>query len=173
MRGKRLRELLTRGSAPDTGASINASLELFEGLSRPEITELGSYFTIITVKAGTDLGRAGTSCQQFSVVLSGQVGMSFEHAPVGFLDAGCFFGAVALLEPNMDHRRRGTAVAMVDTKLAIANPREFAGLLYTFPLVAERIHEVVERRRSFIAAAERETATVSEDITYPVHVPSD
>ena len=154
--------------------SINSGLELFEGLSQPEIRQVGGYFTVIDVEEGRDLGRRGTQCQYFGVLLRGQVAMSFHDAPAGILAPGCFWGAVALLAPDHDRRRRGTASALVASRVAVASPREFAGLLYSFPLLAQRIHAVANRRTEFIAAVDQADLDIKAPIAlveYPVHIP--
>ena len=166
--------MFARVTTDRTEHSINSSLELFEGLGRPEINRLGTYFTVLDVKAGRNLGRRGTLCQHFGVVLSGQVAMSFDDSPVGIIPAGCFFGAVALLNPNGDYRRRGAATALGASRLAIASPRDFAGLLYMFPLIAQRIYGVVDQRRAFVVGAGQETIETSEltrQREFPMHIP--
>ena len=153
--------------------SINSGLELFEGLSKPEIRQVGTYFTVIDVESGRDLGRRGSQCQYFGVVLRGQVDMSFHDTPAGLLPPGCFWGAVALLAPEGDRRRRGTASALVDTRIAVANPREFAGLMYSFPLIAQRIRAVASRRTKFVAAVDQadfDTKAPIAPVEYPVHI---
>lgn len=153
--------------------SINSSLELFEGLSPTEMQSVRGYFTVIDVENGRDLGRKGTVCQQFVVVLTGQVAMSFDETPAGILTPGCFFGALPLLDERMDLIRRATATALADSKLAIADPRQFSGLLYSFPALAERIRAVVAQRAIYVASVEKDTQIDHDTLDYPVHVLED
>jgi len=159
---------------PTQERSINQYLELFEGLSDTELTDIGKFFTIIDVKEGRDLGRRGTQCQYFGVVLKGQVVMSFHDTPVGFLTPGTFWGATALLDPGPDKRRRGSAHAIVDSRIAIASPSEFSGLLHACPLVAQRIQSVVDRRTEYVAReGQSDLDKTAEPLTYQVHIPVD
>ena len=153
--------------------SINAELELFEGLTSRELVNIGKFFTTIDVKEGRSVGRRGTQCQHFAVILTGQVAMSFHHSPAGVLTPGCFWGAAPLLSTSLDRRRLVSASTLVDSRIAISNPSEFSGLLHACPLIAQRIRAVADRRVEYLARAEQADSEISELQLYQVHIPID
>lgn len=147
-------------------------IELFAGLDDDEIARIGERFTVVRARTGFKLGRQGTLCQGFVVLIDGQIGVAADGLPIGVLSSGSFFGELPLLSEMGDQRHRTGTTVLTESMIAVADPREFSGLVRDHPVVAERLHAMADHRRTFIEKVTEEHARGVEviDEPYPVHV---
>lgn len=168
---KRLRNLMVRRPVEVSG--FDDSVELFEGLDRRQLEEIGGHFTVTVVDTGTKLGRQGVLCQSFVVVMDGQVGVSADGLPIGVLSSGSFFGELPLLGEMGDQRYRTDLTTLTESRIAVADPRQFSAIMRDFDVVADRLRAMAASRRTFMEKVAEEHASGVEalDEAYPTHVP--
>ena len=102
----------------------------------------------------------------------GQIGVAADGLPIGVLSTGSFFGELPLLSEMGDQRYRTDTTVLTDSRVAVADPREFSGLVRDHAVVAARLHAMADERRAFIEKVTDEHARGIEvtDEPYPVHV---
>lgn len=91
---------------------------------------------VVTVKAGTVIVTEGTIGHEFYLVLAGRATVRRNGRKVTSLDAGRYFGELALLDHGP---RSATVVAETDMELAVIGQREFLGVLDQVPAVANKL----------------------------------
>lgn len=159
---------------PRHGA-LPAEHELFTGLSRRELREAATYFSILELPAGRTLGEQGARVNRFVTILEGRVGVTIDGIPHAVLDDGSQFSAIPLLDDDRPTYRASFNV-MVPSRVAVVEAEQFPAMLQRFPTVAERIHAIADVRRAYFAglAAASNGETVRSRRTaveeYPVHL---
>lgn len=147
------------------------SHELFTGLDDRSLARLAESFMVLEVGPGDSLGRQGHVAPEFVVVLDGRIGVSLDGLPLVVLDAGSHFGAIPLLDDGSTPYGRASFDVLEPGLVAVAGRLEFAQILDSFPLVAERIRAIADVRRAYLRgradAAAVEATTVEE---FPVHI---
>ena len=152
--------------------AIESDLELYRNISARDLDTVRSRSSRITVPTGRRLGRAGRLCQNFVVVLDGQVGVSVRGKPIGVLPAGTFFGELPLLSPLGEQRYHVDTTALSSTTLAVSTPSEFSALMMDVSLLAERIRAVCDLRRRYLKEMEDDLAAwiQEEHDDFPAHL---
>ena len=96
------------------------------------------------VQQGEVIFQAGDLGDSLFAVVSGQVQLSWGAGLVELIGPGSCFGVGALVDP--DHRRFGTAVAMVDAELLEMNRQEFLFAMQELPMFGlEMLHDLEQR----------------------------
>lgn len=152
---------------------INSSLELFSGLPVAETNAIAKHLSVVDMAENRILGRQGQRCRKFTVIVSGQVGLSRDGMAVGLFGPGCWFGCLALLGWAGDNNRLVTASALSDVRLATANEREFAALTVDFPELGDRIFRMAHRRLGYVHKLQAEQKAhqhVEHHDDYPIHL---
>lgn len=163
----------TRRPAP---GPLTATHELFAGLDAAELERLGQYLTIVRVPAGRSLGRQGALAREFVTVIDGQVGVTIDGIPNAVFDSGSHFGALPLLEDEMSPTHRASFSTMVPSRIAVAGPAEFRGMLRDFPTVADRIHAMTKIRRAYLNGLadarvdDHVPVEIIQTVEYPAHI---
>lgn len=116
---------------------------LFERCTRAELTELAATTTELRVPAGKVLAREGDLGREFFVLESGRVEATRNGVRVGTLDAGNFFGEMALLDRQL---RTATVTATEPCDLLVLTAREFLQVVETMPSVDRKIITVLAGR---------------------------
>ncbi|HEY3165266.1 MAG TPA: cyclic nucleotide-binding domain-containing protein [Candidatus Limnocylindrales bacterium] len=116
---------------------------LLEGLGRKEIEEVGRLVEEIDVPAGQALMREGETGREFYVLVDGTVAIDRGGARIRTLEAGDFFGEIALLAEGP---RTATATTESPATVLVLGHREFHSLMDQFPAIRTCVLEAVARR---------------------------
>ncbi len=120
----------------DTKLEQLAQVQMFSALNKKELRLIAKAAEVVTVKAGTVIVTEGTIGHEFYLVLAGRATVRRNGRKVTSLDAGSYFGELALLDHGP---RSATVVAETDMELAVIGQREFLGVLDQVPAVANKL----------------------------------
>ena len=132
-----------RAAKQQTRCELLASIWLFEACGRRELESIAELATPIQVSAGRVLIHEGEVGQEFLVLARGSVEVTLDGKRLATLDAGTFFGEVALLDGL---RRSATVTARSDALLLVMNRWEFAEMMQSSPAVSRRMLKVMGGR---------------------------
>lgn len=151
---------------------LSADLELFEGLDRRTRARLAQHFLLVDLAAGESLARQGETASEFVVVLDGRVGVTIDGLPIAVFDEGSHFGAIPLIDGGAGRFARASFDVLEPTRVAIADRIQFFTVMERFPVVADRITRIAERRRAYLAghADAKALAADRDRHPYPVHM---
>lgn len=120
-----------------------ASVPLLAGLEPKVLRRLADIGKRRTYQADEVIVKEGTTGTALYIVLSGHARVEREGNTIGELDAGSFFGELALIE---EHPRSATVVAVADTECLLFPAWEFTALLEEHPEIAVPImRELITR----------------------------
>ena len=111
-------------------------IPLFEGLSPQDLERVAGWFELIDVPAGWYLLNQGSYPEGFFVVLEGSVTVEREGIDVATVDAGDFFGEIALLE---DDRRTATVTSATRVRAAVMDAAAFFEMCAEVPQIGQRV----------------------------------
>lgn len=120
------------------------SIPLFATVPRRRRWHLSRLADEVSVPPGYELTREGGYAREFFVVVSGSADVYRDGERIGRLEAGDFFGEVALLGPGWE--RTATVVATSPMRLLVMARRQFRELLFAAPSVAARIRGAATQR---------------------------
>src|SRR5262247_1520099 len=117
---------------------------LFAELDAAEISDVMELLRAQVAEPGEIVVREGDAAHSMYFIASGEVEIVLKHkkSPLR-LGVGQFFGEVAVLRRG---RRSATVSAISRTNLLVLDGQDLRALMHRDPRVAERIHEVVEKR---------------------------
>ncbi len=141
------------------------SHDLFVGLDRRTLSHLFDSLVVIDVAAGDSPGRQGEVAPEFVVVLAGRIGVSLDGPPLAVLDAGSHFGALPPLDDRPTPYRRAPFNVLEPCRVAVASRFQFADILVSYPLFAERIRTIADVRRAYLTG--RSDAATSPGVAVP------
>jgi CRP-like cAMP-binding protein len=128
----------------DRRIDLLQSIWLFSKCTRKELTRIAEITSLLDVGAGRVLVKEGGPGLEFFVVVAGSALVSRDGAALGTVEAGSFFGEMALLDGGP---RVATVTAAEDMLLLVMNRREFGELLAdVVPAVAQRMLVVLGSR---------------------------
>src|SRR5215475_426620 len=117
---------------------------LFAELDAAEISDVMELLRAQVAEPGEIIVREGDPAQSMYFIASGEVEIAFKGKKTPLrLGLGHFFGEVAVLRRS---RRSATVTAINRTNLLVLDGQDLRALMHRDPRVAERIHEVVEKR---------------------------
>jgi CRP/FNR family cyclic AMP-dependent transcriptional regulator len=116
---------------------------LLSALGRREIEEVGRLVDEIDVPAGRVLMREGDVGREFFVLVNGSVGIDRGGTRIRTLEAGDFFGEIALIDEGP---RTATATTDAPSKLLVLAHREFHSLMDRFPSIRTCVLEALAKR---------------------------
>jgi CRP-like cAMP-binding protein len=143
----------------EQGIELLRSVWLFERCSNRELGALQQIATPLDIPAGKVLTTQGDVGREFFVVVSGKAEARRGNVVIGTLEAGSFFGEMALLERRP---RTATVTTLEPTTVLVITASAFDGLVASMPSVdrkmlvvlAERLRDVEAR---FVPADARVT----------------
>ena len=117
---------------------------LFAELDAAEISDVMELLRAQVAEPGEIIVREGDPAHSMYFIASGEVEIAFKGKKTPLrLGVGQFFGEVAVLRRS---RRSATVTAISRTNLLVLDGQDLRALMHRDPRVAERIHEVVEKR---------------------------
>ena len=144
------------------------SIWLFSDCSREEIGFIDSLCTWTEVPEGRTLVRQGDRSRQFLVNARGTAVAVIDHRPFALIEAGSFFGDMALFG---DGPYRATVTSATPMELLAFSRLESASLFEAdIPSVQEKMNAILDERRKALAelALHPEESTVlHEPLTLP------
>lgn len=123
-----------------------AEQPVFARCSKKELEAVARIGTPILIEPGYVLTREGRRGYEFFVILEGNASCTINGETVNHLEAGDFFGEVALLHGGT---RSATIVAETPMKVIVIDSREFSGMIGDAPSAARQIMgKLAERLRN-------------------------
>ena len=119
-------------------------IELFSDCTNRQLAEIDGLMTEVAVPAGTALIREGRQGREFFIIREGSAVVTRDGDVIDGLDAGAFFGEVALLDRAP---RTVSVTAVTDMRVWVLSRPEFFELLDRMPAVAGRVRRVADDRR--------------------------
>ena len=117
---------------------------LFAELDAAEISDVMELLRAQVVEAGEIVVREGDAADSMYFIASGEVEIALRSKKTPLrLGVGQFFGEVAVLRRA---RRSATVTAISRTNLLVLDAHDLRALMHRDPRIAERIHDVVEKR---------------------------
>jgi len=116
---------------------------LWDRLTQQERSLLSRHSEEIDLAAGDAIVLQGETPNGFFVVREGTARVIRDGVEVAQLEAGSFFGELALLETG---RRTASVVAATDMRVLVVSRTDFARLLAALPRVAGHVRAVAWRR---------------------------
>jgi voltage-gated potassium channel len=122
--------------------SMVARVPLFAQLDALEIAAIMRFLRSRMAAPGEVIAHRDDPAHSMYFIASGSVEIELPERRLR-LDAGHFFGEIAIL-----HQRRRTATvrALEGTRLLVLDRDDFSTLMRENPVIARRIHEIVEKR---------------------------
>lgn len=124
---------------------ILASVPIFAPLPGGSLEHLAARLVPLRVEAGTVIVREGDAGDRFYIVAEGEMEVSQYERPVSELEAGGYFGEIALLR---DVPRTATVVARTDAVLYALDRDDFLAAVTGHPQSAEAAETVMSARLS-------------------------
>jgi CRP-like cAMP-binding protein len=128
---------ITRKGAVVRNARIAtlANFKLFEHCSRRELRRIDGLATEVAVAPGRRLCEQGAIGMEFFVLLRGGVTVSLDDSVISHLDAGDWFGEIALTSPGC--RRIATVATKLESRVLVFDRREYRALVDAAPCVEQ------------------------------------
>ena len=120
----------------DAKIELLMRVPLFAGCSKKELGEIALVADEIDVDAGKVLTREGDSGREFFVLVEGAAEVRRKGRKVGTMDAGDFFGEIALVSSRP---RTATVTATAPVRLLVVTDRAFRELLQKVPSIQLKV----------------------------------
>jgi MFS family permease len=140
---RRLRALDESIASAPAHLDLLRQIPIFRPLPPAVLEQLARELRPVHVPAGTEIVRQGEHGDRFYVVQRGQVDVRVDGRPGEPLQAGMFFGEIALLR---DTPRTATVSARTDTDLLALDRDEFISAVTGHPESAEAAQAVISSR---------------------------
>ncbi len=113
-----------------------ATVPLFSGCSKSELSEIASIADELDVREGTALIREGDRGREFLVVIEGTVKVTKKGRKLRDLGPGSFVGEIALIA---DVPRTASVTATSPVRLLVITDRGFQKLIRGTPSIASKV----------------------------------
>lgn len=120
-----------------------AEVPLFAKCSKRDLGHVAKELEILDLPAGTAIVRQGEAGDSFYILLEGKATVRRNGRKVGELDAGSFFGELAILDPAP---RNADVVAETPVHVARLKVHAFRKLIHEVPAMNERLLAGIARR---------------------------
>jgi CRP-like cAMP-binding protein len=127
---------------------------LFKGLSDHDYKQLEQWTDEISVPTDKHLVHQGAYPHEFMVIEEGTADVEHDGEHLADLGPGDFFGEMALL---LNVPRTATVKATSEITLVVMHERNFRAMEEEIPVVASRIHRILEERKAKAAEQGIET----------------
>jgi CRP/FNR family cyclic AMP-dependent transcriptional regulator len=116
---------------------------LFSQCSKRELETVAQIADEVSVDEGTELTRQGDRGREFGVIVDGSASVSADGNQIAALDAGDFFGEIALVS---DIPRTATVTATSPVRLLVVSARDFRRLMRESPAVQNKVLQALAHR---------------------------
>jgi MFS family permease len=142
---------IDRGAAPPEADELRVlgSVPIFAPLPGGTLEHLAARLVPLRVEAGSMIVREGDAGDRFYIVAEGKLDVSQEGATLAALDAGDYFGEIALLR---DTSRTATVTARTAAVLYALDREDFLAAVTGHPQSAEAAESVMSARLAGPAA---------------------
>lgn len=120
--------------------ALLAGMELFAGVTAPDLERVARNCVNVQVQAGHELCHEGQQAREFVVILDGEAVVTVDGRPTAHLGAGSCFGEMALVD---GHNRTATVSAHTDMDVVVFDGDDFRALLEEVPVFTMRVLGVV------------------------------
>lgn len=127
----------------DTKKALIRSLPLFAGCTGEEIAEVAAIADEIDLPVGRVLTTEHAVGREFVVIVSGSATVRQGESVVARLEAGDFFGEIALLTGR---RRTATVVAESAVRALVIEGNAFLRLLEDAPAIRAKVEQALAER---------------------------
>lgn len=148
--GVKIAQIDAAAPAPDASElRILSSVPIFAPLPGGSLEHLAGRLVPLRLEAGTMIVREGDAGDRFYIVAEGKVEVSQDGAAVSELEAGGYFGEIALIR---DVPRTATVTALTPVVLYALDREDFLAAVTGHPQAAEAAETVMSARLSGLAA---------------------
>lgn len=133
---------MSRGVSKQVLEAI-AEQPVFARCTKKELEAIARIGTSIKIDPGYVLTREGRRGYEFFVITDGTAACSIDGTEVATLEAGDFFGEMALLDGGT---RSATVVARTGMEVIVIDSREFSGMIGDAPAAAREIMKALAER---------------------------
>ena len=127
----------------DAKAELIRSLPLFADCTVPEVAEVAAIADEIDLSAGRKLTTENAEGQEFVVIIDGHAEVKKGEDKIAELDAGDFFGEIALLTGGP---RTATVLATTNVHALVIEGHAFRRLLEDAPDIREKVERALADR---------------------------
>ena len=127
----------------DTKKTLIRSLPLFADCTGEEIAEVAAIADEIDLPAGRVLATENADGREFVVLVDGSATVLHGDRPVATLEAGDFFGEIALLTGR---RRTATVVAKTPVRALVIEVHAFLRLMEDAPDIRTKVQRAMAQR---------------------------
>ena len=120
-----------------------ARVPLFSRCSKSELGRIAQIADEVDLRPGRTLTKEGTRGREFFVILDGTADVTSNTRLMPSLEAGDFFGEIALVT---DAPRTATVTAATPVRALVITDRVFRELLRNHPIMQGKILEAVAER---------------------------
>ena len=120
-----------------------SKVRLFAACNRKELGIIARASDEVSVSAGRELVHEGTTGHEFFFILEGQAAVKRAGRKIATLEAGQYFGELALLDRGV---RSASVVAETDMVLLVLGQREFSAVLDDVPGLAHKLLTIMAGR---------------------------
>ena len=113
-----------------------AKVPLFEQCSKGELEEIAAVADEIDLAEGKELMREGTPGREFFVILEGTADVTQDGNAINTLEAGDFFGEIALIA---DRPRTATVTTTSPMRALVVTARSFNRLVEKSPEIERKV----------------------------------
>lgn len=131
-------------------AAALRAVPLFDVCDDTELARIDALVDEIDVPAGEVLTREGKPATGSFIIVSGEASVVLRDRSLARLEAGEFFGEMAVLAP--DHPRSATVTAITPMRLLVLDAPGFAALVEIPGVARKLLVSLVERLRAAVAA---------------------
>jgi len=135
----------------DAKTELLKHVPLFAGCSKTELRQLARVADEVQIRQGTVLTREGRTGREFFVIVDGTVRVTKDGRKLADLEAGSWFGEIALLTKAP---RTATATATSAVRSLVISDRDFRKAVEDMPSIAIKVLGSVAER---LAATLQET----------------
>lgn len=118
-------------------------IPFFEGVSKKDLQQVGTWTDEVDVPAGKKLAEQGTFAYEFFVIEDGTADVTQDGQKVRSLGPGDFFGEIGLLESE---RRTATVVATAPMRLVVMTGQDFRTMESKLPHVGQQVRAKIAER---------------------------
>lgn len=124
-------------------ADVLATVPLFEGLGKKDLTQIALHVDETTIPAGSHIVEQGKVTHEVAIIVDGRVGIHRDGRLVGELGPGDTIGVMSSIDGQPQN---ATCIAEDDCRALIMTPKDLSELFERVPALARRVMVTLSRR---------------------------